>query len=184
VRIFTAADVMDAAACRRVREAMDAGTPEEAEVLADGFDVQRDVRRAAQIDIPDALLAMVEATLDDLRIPIASFYDLRLEAREGVSLLRYEPGGFYKRHVDRAYVPEWPLTERRQITLVLFLASSRDADPSGGFAGGLLRLYPDDRDPIAITPKQGMVVAFSASMPHEVTPVTSGRRDTIVDWFY
>jgi predicted 2-oxoglutarate/Fe(II)-dependent dioxygenase YbiX len=175
---------MDAAACRRVREAMDAGTPEEAEVLADGFDVQRDVRRAAQIDIPDVLLTMVEAALDDLRIPIASFYNLKLESREGVSLLRYETGGFYKPHVDRARVPAWPLTEPRQVTLVLFLASSLDADPSGRFGGGLLRLYPDDGDPIVITPKEGVVAAFPASMPHEVTPVTSGRRDAIVDWFY
>ena len=176
VTIFTAADVMDATACRRVRAAMDRGTPEEAEVLADGFEVQDEVRRASQIDIPDALLATVESRLDDLRMPIASFYNLRLEAREGASVLRYETGGFYKPHVDRAHVPSWPLTERRQITVVLFLHSSRDADPSGGFNGGLLRLYPEHGDPIEITPKEGVAVAFPPSMPPEVTPVTSGRR--------
>jgi hypothetical protein len=27
-------------------------------------------------------------------------------------------------------------------------------------------------------------VAFPAAMRHEVTRVTAGRRDTIVDWFY
>ena len=163
---------------------MDAGTPEPAEVLTDDFEVQDEVRRATQVDIADDMLAMVEARLDALREPIARFYQLSLQSREGASVLRYETGGFYKPHVDRAHVPSWPLTERRLITLVLFLESSRDAEPSGGFAGGLLRLYPDDGDPIEITPKQGMVVAFPASMPHEVTPVTSGRRDTIVDWFY
>lgn len=163
---------------------MDDGTPEQAEVLADSFEVQEDVRRATQIDIADTVLAMVDATLDDVRIPIASFYRLILQSREGASFLRYETGGFYKPHVDRAHVPSWPLTARRQVTLVLFLESSRDVEPSGGFNGGVLRLFPDDGAPIDIAPKTGTLVAFPASMRHEVTRVTSGRRDTIVDWFY
>ena len=175
---------MDVPTCRRVQAAMDAGTPEEAEVLSDGFEVHDDGRRATQIDIADAVLAMVDATLDSVRIPVASFYRLVLQSREGVSVLRYETGGFYKPHVDRAHVPSWPLTERRQITMVLFLESSRDVEPAGGFSGGRLRLFPEDGDPIEIAPKAGTLVAFPASMLHEVTRVTSGRRDTIVDWFY
>ena len=173
---------MDLPTCRRVQTAMDAGTPEQAEVLSDDFEVQEDVRRATQIDIADTVLAMVDATLDAIRMPIASFYRLALQSR-GAQFLRYETGGFYKPHVDRAHVPSWPLTERRQMTVVLFLESSRDAEPSGGFDGGLLRLFPDEGDPIDILPKGGWLVAFPASMPHEVTRVTTGRRNTIVDWF-
>lgn len=182
--IFISPDVMDAPSCRRVQAAMDAGTPEQAEVLSDGFEVQEDVRRATQIDIADAVLAMVDATLDSVRIPVASFYRLVLQSREGVSFMRYDTGGFYKPHVDRAHVPSWPLSERRQITMVLFLESSRDVEPAGGFSGGHLRLFPEDGDPIEIAPTAGTLVAFPASMLHEVTRVTSGRRDTIVDWFY
>ena len=76
------------------------------------------------------------------------------------------------------------MTEKRQVTIVLFLESSREIEPSGGFSGGVLRLFPDDGDPIEIVAKGGTLVAFPASMPHEVTRVTSGRRDAIVDWFY
>ena len=163
---------------------MDAGTPEEAEVIGDGFEVQQDVRRATQIDIADTVMAMVDAALDAVRIPIASFYGLVLKAREGASFLRYQTGGFYKPHVDRAHVPSWPLTARRQITIVLFLESSRDIEPAGRFSGGVLRLFPDDGDPIEIVPQGGTLVAFPAAMRHEVTRVTSGQRDTVVDWFY
>jgi predicted 2-oxoglutarate/Fe(II)-dependent dioxygenase YbiX len=163
---------------------MDAGTPEQAEVLAEGFEVQQEVRRATQIAITDTVMAMVDAALDAVRLPIASFYGLVLRSREGASLLRYETGGFYKPHADRAHVPAWPLTAKRQITIVLFLESSRDAEPSGGFGGGVLRLLPDDGDPMEIIPKGGTLVAFPAAMRHEVTRVTSGRRDPIVDWFY
>jgi predicted 2-oxoglutarate/Fe(II)-dependent dioxygenase YbiX len=184
VRIFMSPGAMDAPSCRRVQAAMDAGTPEQAEVLSDDFEVQEDVRRATQIDIADSVLAMVDAALDAVRAPIASFYQLVLQSREGASFLRYETGGFYRPHVDRAHVPSWPLTERRQVTLVLFLESSREAEPSGGFNGGLLRLFPEEGDPIDVVARQGMLVAFPASMRHEVTRVRSGRRDTIVDWFY
>ena len=184
LQIFIAPDVLDAPSCRRVQAAMDAGAPEPAEVLADGFELQHDVRRATQIEIADTVLAMVDAALDRVRIPIASFYGLVLQSREGASFVRYETGGFYKPHVDRAHVASWPLTEKRQITIVLFVESSRDAEPSGGFNGGILRLFPDKGEPIVIIPTGGTLVAFPAAMQHEVTRVTSGRRDTIVDWFY
>jgi predicted 2-oxoglutarate/Fe(II)-dependent dioxygenase YbiX len=163
---------------------MDDGTPEDAEVLTDGFALQKDVRRATQIEVADTVLAMVDAALDAVRIPIASFYGLVLQSREGASFLRYETGGFYKPHVDRAHVPSWPLTEKRQVTMVLFLESAREVEPSGGFSGGVLRLFPDAGAPIEIVPKRGEVVAFPAAMRHEVMRVTAGRRDTIVDWFY
>jgi SM-20-related protein len=182
--LFIARDVLDGPGCRRVQAAMDAGTAEDAEVLTDDFEVQEDVRRAMHIDVADAVLAAVDAALDAMCTPIASFYGLALQSREGASFLRYETGGFYRPHVDRAHVPSWPLTERRQITIVLFLESSCQAEPSGGFRGGILRLLPDEGEPIDIIPTAGTLVAFPAEMRHEVTPVTSGRRDTIVDWFY
>jgi predicted 2-oxoglutarate/Fe(II)-dependent dioxygenase YbiX len=185
LRIFTVPDAMDAASCRRVRAAMDAGVPEPAEVLDETITVQEEVRRASQIDVPEMVLEMVEQCLDRMLDAIAAFYRLSLHSREGASFLRYETGGFYKPHVDRARVASWPSTERRQITTVLFLDSSREAEPSGGFSGGLLRVFPNDGDdPIEITPRQGTLVAFPATMRHEVTRVTSGRRDTVVDWFY
>jgi predicted 2-oxoglutarate/Fe(II)-dependent dioxygenase YbiX len=168
MRIFLARDVLDAAACRHVQAAMDAGTPEEAEVLDEGFEVQGDVRRATQIEVADTVLAMVEATLDRACAAIASFYGLALQSREGASVLRYETGGFYKPHVDR----------------VLFLESACEAEPTGGFRGGILRLFPDEGEPIDVIPTRGTLVAFPAGMRHEVTRVIAGRRDTIVDWFY
>ena len=58
------------------------------------------------------------------------------------------------------------------------------SEAGGAVRGGILRLFPDEADPIDVLPTRGTLVAFPADMPHEVTPVTSGRRDAIVDWFY
>ena len=176
---------MDPPTCRRVQASMDAGVPEPAEVLDDAIEVQEEVRRASEIEVPDVVLVMVDECLDAMRDSIATFYQLTLLSREGSSFLRYETGGFYKPHVDRAHVPSWPATARRQVTTVLFLDSSREVEPAGGFSGGLLRLFPDDATvPIEIAPKRGTLVAFPADVRHEVTRVTAGRRDTVVDWFY
>ena len=105
-------------------------------MLSDDFEVQEDVRRATQIDIADTVLAMVDATLDAVRIPIASLDRLVLQSREGASFLRYETGGFYGMPVIWAHVSSWPLTEKRQVTMVLFLESSREVEPSGGSTAG------------------------------------------------
>ena len=48
----------------------------------------------------------------------------------------------------------------------------------------MLRLYPDDSDPIDIVPEEGLLVAFPATVLHEVTRVGDAVRDAVVDWFY
>jgi predicted 2-oxoglutarate/Fe(II)-dependent dioxygenase YbiX len=183
VEIFIAERVMEDATCRRVQAAMDVGVREPTEIIDDDMTRVEDVRRASHIEVPPAILELVEAHLDALRDRLGAFFGLRLEGREGVNLLRYEAGGFYKPHVDRAHLAAWPPAARRALTVVLFLASSRDADPAGRFTGGALRLFPDAGEPLEIIPRRGTLVAFPADTVHEVSPVVGGHRDTVVDWF-
>ncbi len=51
------------------------------------------------------------------------------------------------------------------------------------FSGGALRILGAD-ETLDIVPQAGTLVAFSADALHEVMPVISGVRDTVVDWFY
>jgi len=95
-------DAMDPVTCRRVRASMDAGVPEEAEVLEEGVDVVTDVRRARYVDVIDGILELVGRHLDAHRAAIASCHGSGLSRREGPGLLRYERGGFHRTHVDRA----------------------------------------------------------------------------------
>ena len=75
---------------------------------------------------------------------------------------------------DRILGVLWPDTEEER------------ALGQGEFAGGCLRLFPHglDAKSIDVSARRGTLVAFLASIPHEVTPVTRGRRDTIIDWCY
>ena len=182
---------MDGSTCRRVRASMDAGEVEDAEVLEAAPEPERigearaDVRRARYVDVPEEVLDVVGDRLDAQRQAIEAFFGCALAGREGPGLIRYETGGFYRRHVDRTDTPSWPGAARRAVTVILFLASAREADPSGAFSGGALRLHLQGADaPVEIVPVQGTLVAFPADTPHEVMPVTDGRRDAAVDWFY
>ena len=183
-------DVLDEDACAQIRRAMDLGAPEAAEVLVRTIELQEDVRRASHIEVDAVTLERLERTLDGQQNRIEQFFGLRLPAREGVSLLRYTAGGFFKPHRDHGHVEAWPDAARRRVSLVLFLCTAREIDRRGAFSGGALRLYPgqpsDDRQPSSpeIHPRAGTLIAFLSTTLHEVTPVLDGIRDTVVDWCY
>jgi predicted 2-oxoglutarate/Fe(II)-dependent dioxygenase YbiX len=183
--VLTVAGFLDPRTCREIRQAMDAGAAEPAEVLEDGVTVDESARRASQVEIDPAVRAMVEARLEAARARLEEFYLVPLGDREGPSLLRYGPGGFYGPHRDWGRVPEWPDAARRRIALVVFLNSSRDREPDGDFSGGALRLYAGEGHAAHdVHPRAGALVAFPATALHEVTVVHGGIRDTVVDWFY
>jgi predicted 2-oxoglutarate/Fe(II)-dependent dioxygenase YbiX len=163
---------------------MDEGTREAAEVLDGDFFRADDIRRASHVAVPEAVLLLIGACFDARRDAIGAYFGSALSSREGLSLLRYGAGDFYRPHVDRATAPSWPGASRRAVTAILFLAGSRDRDPEG-FTGGVLRLFPEpfESSPVEIAATSGTLVAFPADVLHEVTPVIDGYRDTAVDWF-
>jgi len=170
--------------CARLRAAMDGGAADPAEILEDSVEHQDHVRRTLSIDPGPDMVAQVERTLEDARSRLESMSGLMLGPREGSGFLRYLPGGFYRPHQDRGDVPSWPGAAHRQLSIVVFLSTARDAGDPESFTGGVLRLYPDGGDPIDIVPVEGTLVAFSATMLHEVTRVGEAVRDAVVDWFY
>ena len=155
-------------------------------MLGAGSEPRLDVRRAQHIEVAPAVLALVEERLDGCRERIAAHFGLHLTVREGSGFVRYPQGGFYAPHVDWSDSPGWPDAARRQVAVVVFLGSSTVADPAGAFDGGILRLFPDGGrdDVVEITPRRGTLVAFPATLLHEVTVVERGERDAVVDWYY
>jgi SM-20-related protein len=169
--------------CVAVRRAMDLGAAEQAEVLAQGVQRRVRVRNAALVEPASAVIEQIEARLDSSRHRVAKPLGIGAGAREGAGFIRYPEGGFYRPHRDRGDDPEWADAARRAIALVVFLNSSREASPDGGFVGGVLRLFGPD-DTVDVLPEAGTLVAFPADVLHEVTEVRGGTRDTVVDWFY
>lgn len=181
---WTWSGFLAAEACQSVRAAMDRGASDPAEVLEDAIEHQEHVRRTLSLEVDAGTLERVEQMLDDARAQLEAVSGLSLGVREGTGFLRYLPGGFYRPHRDKGDVPAWPGAVRRQLSVVLFLNGARDGGDPEGFTGGVLRLYPEESDPITIVPVAGLLVAFPATLLHEVTRVGDAVRDAVVDWFY
>jgi SM-20-related protein len=174
---------LDADVCVRLREEMEAASSEPAAVLPSGAAADGG-RHAWYVDVSHRTLREVERYLDDVGPVVAAFFGCRLGEREGTGFLRYDTGGFYGPHRDRGDNADWPDAARRRVSTVVFLNSGGEAARPGHFAGGTLRLFLDDTTPVDIVPVAGTLVAFRADTLHEVTPVTSGVRYALVDWYY
>jgi predicted 2-oxoglutarate/Fe(II)-dependent dioxygenase YbiX len=175
---------LDGETCVRIRRAMDLGTDDAAEIVADHIERHETVRRARSIEIESEILELVETRLEEVRTAVERTVKQSLGEREGTGFLRYQPGGFYRRHRDRGRVDGWPAAARRLITVVIFLNGGFPGDRRREFAGGELCLYPDLAAEVRIRPETGLLIAFPAGLLHEVQPVSHGTRDTVIDWFY
>ena len=80
------------------------------------------------------------------------------------------PSGYYGKHVDIVY--DGPV---RKLSFVLQLSDPKD------YEGGELQLHLG-RMPDVMKKEQGTLIAFPSSTLHEVTPVTQGKRYSLVGW--
>jgi len=154
-----------------------------AEVFREGgAGVAPDIRRAAEIVAPDALISPINQALADLATSLGQHFGLTLGDAEPVSLLRYPSGGYYRPHRDRGA----NAAADRVVSVVVFV---NDCDDPGGYEGGALRFYGllgggrlADLA-IDLAPEAGTLVAFPSDWLHDVAPVTAGERCTLVTWF-
>jgi len=88
--------------------------------------------------------------------------------REGFQFTRYEVGEYYGPHFD---IGPGKLTERK-LSLTVQLSAPEE------YTGGELTIYPE-----FVAPKtQGTMTVFPSFMCHNVAPVTSGVRYSLVSW--
>ncbi|MDP1569778.1 MAG: 2OG-Fe(II) oxygenase [Vicinamibacterales bacterium] len=183
--LFVHADFLDPA--RRVALAVRAAaaphTPAAIEA-GPGTAVDPDVRRTDEVTALDDTLAPLDRRLDALGPALGRHFGVTLGSAEPLGMLRYGPGSFYRAHRDRS--SGTPGTRERAVSVVLFV-NGRDGD--GSYEGGALRFYGLlGEGPLAgvgldMDPAAGTLVAFRSEVLHEVTPVTSGVRYTLVTWF-
>lgn len=94
---------------------------------------------------------------------------------EPLQYSEYDSGyeGFYGIHVD--VNPDTHLALRRSLSFSLQLSEE------SSYTGGELKIYYKDKSIIA-NKTYGVITIFDSSYPHEVTPVTSGIRKSLVGW--
>lgn len=106
-------------------------------------------------------------------------FGLDLDRIENLQLTEYDSAreGHYGQHMDSEYGKSESRTRKLSITVQL-------SDPEE-YEGGDLMLYPHSFANGDTSPKaKGMIVVFRSHIVHEVTPVTKGKRYSLVAWVH
>ena len=101
------------------------------------------------------------------------FFHYDLNRIESLQFTKYESGHkeFYEKHVDAMYKSFAP----RKLSFSMMLS-----DPDNYEGGDLLLHY--GKEPAIAGRERGKLIFFPSYMLHEVTPVTSGLRYSLVGW--
>jgi len=94
--------------------------------------------------------------------------ELGLKGDSGYDFLKYETGGFYIQHLDD------DTDTTRRISMTLFLNEE--------YEGGEFQFFGDYK----VNGKTGSAIVFPSNFcyPHEVLPIKSGTRYSIVTWIF
>jgi predicted 2-oxoglutarate/Fe(II)-dependent dioxygenase YbiX len=149
--------------------------------------VDESIRRVLSARVPTVTKLLVRSHLEQLKPRLEEHFQVRVSGRDGPHFLIYGPGTFYKWHQD-ASPDAPPHIRQRRVSVVIFLNAPDDA-VEDGYRGGALTFYGLLHGPVweecafSLEPARGLLIAFRPSVFHEVEPVTSGQRFTIVAWF-
>jgi SM-20-related protein len=138
------------------------------------------VSQAREEDFSDRIRALMP--------DVARHFGLTLSDQTSPSFLTYREGHHVPPHPDTRPEAEDPIVRDRKITAVTFLNGQREEPDSSSFSGGELVLYGllgpgSKRHGLPIGGEPGTLVAFRSEVLHEVRPVQSGERQTVVSWY-
>tara|TARA_B100000927_G_C16414206_1_gene448574 strand:+ start:133 stop:687 length:555 start_codon:yes stop_codon:yes gene_type:complete len=105
-------------------------------------------------------------------------YDLSDIDKEDLQFSKYDEGCFYTRHTDYSE-GEGQILKTRKLSLSLQLSDENE------YEGGELILYNHlKNNTIKACKSKGSLIIFDSRMAHEITPITSGVRYSLVKWYH
>jgi predicted 2-oxoglutarate/Fe(II)-dependent dioxygenase YbiX len=167
------------AQCRRFRDIAEVSDIEDAGVHRDGkLYVDPNFRKTKRIVLSQDLFHEIGTSLLSVRPRIEEYFQVALKGLQNIQFLQYGAGDYFRPHADEN---EEPSDSSRKISVILFLNS--------GFQGGDVVIYKDAdhyhaRNGFHIVPKEGLLIAFSSYVIHEVEEILTGKRFSLVSWFY
>src|ERR1041385_8588766 len=180
LRIF-----LDAEMCAKLRSELTEAPTTQAPVYIQGEEglVHETVRKTTSIHPADDTFTDVHTRLLQQKSALEQHFGEALHDCERPQFLRYEKGDFFVRHQDgNTRQLDFDHLRVRRISIVVFLNDFAVEPGANCYSGGLLNFY-DQQGMYGLPGETGMLVAFSADTLHEVSPVTSGERFTIINWF-
>lgn len=179
-------EFLDSALCAQIVAEMNAAQAEPARVYSHtaSGSVDQNMRQTLRIRPSAETIELVTRRLLAHKQTIENHFAASLSECEDPQFLRYRVGDFFVAHQDGNTGLLRLDTERRRVSLVIFLSRESELPEPGAYSGGSLVLS-DLRQgrKVHLIGERGKLVVFRAETTHEVTPVTHGERYSIVSWF-
>jgi SM-20-related protein len=190
--LFLLRKFLDAERCARLRTELDSSPTTQAPVYIEGDPgvIHETVRKTTSLHPSDPTFSEIHARLFQQKSLLEDHFGESLTDCERPQFLRYEPGDFFVRHQDgNTKQIDFDHLRIRRISIVVFLNGFSPEPEADCFSGGALNFYEDRAESqdapgsYVLQGETGLLVAFRADTFHEVSPVTSGERFTIISWF-
>ena len=183
--LFLLRNFMDPEACANLKAELAESPTTQAPVYIQGTEglVHENVRKTTSVHPADETFTDVHERLLQQKPALEQHFGEALHDCERPQFLRYKEGDFFVRHQDgNTRQLDFDHLRVRRISIVVFLNDFSVEPQAGCYSGGLLKF--DDQDQrFELEGETGLLVAFTADTFHEVLPVTSGERFTIISWF-
>ena len=187
--LFLLPDFLDVTDCREMMNELCAPRTTQAPVYIQGSDstLHEDIRKTTSMHPSEETILRVQSLLFAQKSALEAHFGCSLTDCERPQFLRYRPGDFFVRHQDgNTEQLEFDHLRIRRISLIAFLNGHSSEPKENCYSGGALAFY-DKKDEAAgafpLLGQAGLLVAFRADAWHEVLPVTSGDRFTLISWF-
>ena len=185
--LFIAKNFLDIDVCRELRAQAEQSVAAPAQVTKATGRVDVSMRQTSRLSFSVETEELINAYFRRLKPQLEKYYAVQLTGFEKFQFLLYSKGDFYKRHADRNDKPESPdYIKARRISVVIFLSTENQTNKPDNYTGGTLVVWNSDpqKTPLRIEGEVGKLIAFPSDLMHEVEPVQSGKRYSIVNWFF
>lgn len=153
--------------------------------------VNEDYRKTKIAKISKETKVEIYNKMLEIKPQLEEHFQVTLDKSEKPEVLVYREGDFFKVHKDQDDQPDsQTVTSNRKVSMVIFLNTQSEEPGEHCYSGGSLNLFGLINQPgwedkgFPLGGKPGLLVAFRSNIIHEVTPVTFGKRFTIVNWFH
>lgn len=149
-----------------------------------GNQVDVTIRKTDLSKVSEQTYMRIMQTYMELKPQLEAFFNMPLLGIEVPEFLYYSAGSFFTTHHDVIDLH----TNPRKISTILFLNQQEKEGQEGQYTGGELCLYGlhelfKDKG-IAMPSSQGLLLAFRSEVMHEVKPILSGTRCSLVVWYH
>jgi SM-20-related protein len=185
--LFLLRNFLDAETCANLRTELSSAPTTQAPVYIQGSEgtIHETVRKTTSVHPSSETFSDIHDRLSQQKSALEQHFGAPLIECERPQFLHYEAGDFFVRHQDgNTRQLDFDHLRVRRISIVVFLNDFSSAPKDGCYSGGVLNFYdPNASETFGLQGETGLLVAFTSDTFHEVSPVSSGERFTIISFF-